>query len=156
PPVTFASTDVRFHPDTYQVEVVGGKSQFGMTFDRYGRRFGCSNRHPVQHIVFNPSDLNRNPHLSFNETVNNVSKIEAQAVVFPISDAATSADFIPDLMGQPHSGTFTAASGVFVYNGSGLTPDHRGDVFIAESAQNLVQRQKMSPDGVSFSSQLVY
>lgn len=156
PPVTFTSSDVRFHPDTYEIEMIGGKSQFGMTFDRYGRRFGCSNRHPVQHIVFHPSDLNRNPYLSFNETVHNVSKVEAEAMVFPISDATTSADFIPDLMGQPHSGTFTAASGVFIYHGSGLTPDHRGDVFIAESAQNLVQRQKMSPDGVSFSSELVY
>ncbi|WP_372639207.1 PVC-type heme-binding CxxCH protein, partial [Fodinibius sp.] len=156
PPVTFTASDVRFHPDTYEVEVVGGKSQFGHTFDSYGRRFGTWNRAPVEHIVFDPSDLNRNPHLSFNETVNEVSKTGGEAVVFPISDAATSADFIPDLMGQSHSGTFTAASGVFVYKGSGLTPEHRGDVFIAESAQNLVQRQKMSPDGVSFSSELVY
>lgn len=156
PPVSFTASDVRFHPETFEVEVVGGKSQFGQTFDRFGRRFGTWNRAPIEHIVFNPSDLNRNPHLSFNQTVNEVSKTGGEAVVFPISDAATSADFIPDLMGQSHSGTFTAASGVFVYNGSGLTPEHRGDAFIAESAQNLVQRQKMYRDGVSFSSELVY
>lgn len=156
PPVTFNASDVRFHPETYEVEVVGGKSQFGQTFDRYGRRFGTWNRAPVEHIVFNPSDLNRNPYLSFNQTVKEVSKVGGEAVVFPISNATTSADYIPDLMGQSHSGTFTAASGVFVYNGSGLAPTHQGDVFIAESAQNLVQRQKMEPDGVSFSSELVY
>ena len=29
-------------------------------------------------------------------------------------------------MGAPHTGTFTSASGVFVYGGTGLTPEHQG------------------------------
>ncbi len=156
PAVKFASSDSRFDPETFEFETTGGRSQFGLTFDAYGRRFGCSNRHPVRHMVMEPWYLKRNPHLLFTETTENVSKVEAEATVFPISGAVTSAEFIPKLIGLSHTGTFTSASGVMIYNGSGLTPAHQGNIFICESAQNLVQRQVISPKGVSFSSALPY
>src|SRR5690606_1000006 len=101
----------RFNPETFEFQVTGGRSQFGLTFDAYGRRFGCSNRHPIMHAVIEPWYLARNKNLLFNETVQNVSKVEAEAVVYPVSRAVTSADFIPKLIGRSHAGTFTAASG---------------------------------------------
>lgn len=156
PPVSYSSADGRFNPETFEFQVTGGRSQFGLTFDVYGRRFGCSNRHPIQHIVVEPWQLQRNENLLFTETVENVSKVDAEARVFPISNASTSADFIPTLIGRSHAGTFTSASGVLIYNGTGLTPDHQGNAFICESAQNLVQRQVVHPNGVSFRSELPY
>lgn len=156
PAVGFASSDSRFNPDTYEFEVTGGRSQYGLTFDAYGRRFGCSNRHPVKQTVLEPWHLSRNPHLLFTETTQNVSKVEAEATVFPISGAVTTAEFIPKLIGLSHTGTFTSASGVMVYNGAGLTPEHKGNLFICESAQNLVQRQIIESNGSSFSSELPY
>ncbi len=152
--VTFKAADGRFHPETFEFEVTGGKSQFGLAIDPYGRRFGTSNRHPVMQVVMEPSYLRRNPMLLFNETVQNVSKVEAEAVVYPISKSVTTADYIPKLIGRSHAGTFTAASGLVVYNGTGLTAAHRGDVFICESAQNLVQRQVMKEDGPAFQSEI--
>ncbi len=154
--VSFSASDGRFNPETFEFETTGGRSQYGLTFDPFGRRFGCSNRHPVQQIVLEPWQLRRNPHLLFTETTENVSKVEAEATVFPISGAITSADFIPKLIGLSHTGTFTSASGVMIFNGTGLTPAHKGNVFICESAQNLVQRQVITPDGVSFKSALPY
>ncbi|HUQ64763.1 MAG TPA: PVC-type heme-binding CxxCH protein [Flavitalea sp.] len=154
--VSFASGDGRFNPDSYEFQVTGGMSQFGLTFDPYGRRFGCSNRHPVQHIVMEPWELRRNSNLTFTETYENVSTSEAEAKVFPISHANTTADYIPTLIGRSHTGTFTSACGVMVFNGTGLTAAHRGNVFICEPAQNLVQRQIMHPQGVSFRSELPY
>lgn len=156
PAVNYTIADGRFNPDTFEFQATGGQSQFGLTFDTYGRRFGCSNRHPIMNTVIEPWYLRRNSNLLFNETVQNVSKAEADAVVFPISHAVTSADFIPKLIGRSHAGTFTAASGLMVFNGSGLTPAHQGNIFICESAQNLVQRQIVQPDGVSFKSDLPY
>lgn len=153
-PVTFKAADGRFHPETFDFQVTGGKSQFGLTIDPYGRRFGTSNRHPVMQTVLEPWHLQRNSMLLFNETVQNVSKVEADAVVYPISKSVTTADYIPKLIGRSHAGTFTAASGLVVYNGTALTPEHRGDVFICESAQNLVQRQVMKEDGSSFQSEI--
>ena len=154
--VSFKQTDGRFNPETFEFQVTGGKSQFGLTFDAYGRRFGCSNRHPIMHSVMEPWFLRRNANLLFNETVQNVSKVEAEATVYPVSHSVTSADFIPKLIGRSHAGTFTAASGLMVFNGSGLTPAHQGNIFICESAQNLIQRQIVSPEGVSFKSKTPY
>ena len=156
PVVEFKQSDGRFNPETFEFQVTGGKSQFGLTFDAYGRRFGCSNRRPIMHSVMEPWYLNRNANLLFNETVQNVSKVEAEATVYPVSHAVTSADFIPKLIGRSHAGTFTAASGLMVFNGTGLTAAHQGNIFICESAQNLIQRQIVHPDGVSFRSETAY
>jgi putative membrane-bound dehydrogenase-like protein len=154
PKVSYQTGDGRFHPETYEFQVTGGKSQFGLSIDPFGRRFGCSNRHPVQHIVIEPNHLTRNPYLLFTETVKNVSPVQEDAVVYPISNAATTADFIPKLIGRSHKGTFTSASGILIYADQALGADHQGNVFICESAQNLVQRQIVQADGVSFQSAL--
>lgn len=154
--VSFTASDSRFNPFTFEFEIVGGKSQFGMAFDAFGHRFGVSNRHPIMQVVIEPHYLNRNPYLPYNQTVKNVSKVAADAVVFPLSNAVTTADFIPRLMGQSHKGTFTAASSTYIYYGKGLPDDHQGNAYIAESAQNLVQRQIVKPEGAAFRSDLAY
>ena len=154
--VSFASGDGRFNPETLEFQVTGGASQFGLVFDPYGRRFGCSNRHPIQHIVLEPWYLQRNPHLLFTDTYENVSKVEADAKVYPISGAITTADFIPKLIGRSHTGTFTAACGLLIFSGTGLTSEHSGNAFICEPAQNLIQRQIVNPKGISFRSELPY
>jgi putative membrane-bound dehydrogenase-like protein len=151
-PVKFSTSDSRFNPLTLDFELTGGQSQYGLTFDDYGRRFACANRHPVWHIVLEPRYLKRNPHLAFSDTVQEVSTVGAQAVVWPISADTTTASFHPSLIGTPHAGTFTAASGVHIHRGDALPEADRGSIFICESAQNLVQRQVRSPRGVTFSS----
>lgn len=152
--VEFTSQDGRFNPDNYKFELTGGNSQFGLTFDAFGRRFGCSNRHPIQQIVMEPWYLNRNPFLPFNESIQNVSKVEGDAVVYPIIDAVTSSDYIPGLIGKSHKGTFTSACSVLIFDGNGMKPEDVGNAFICEPAQNLVQRQKLIPDGATFQSEL--
>ncbi len=152
PPSEFTTSDSRFNPFTLAFELTGGQGQYGLTFDDHGRRFICSNRHPVWHVVLEPRYLKRNPHLAFSGTVQEVSTVGAQAVVWPISADMTTASFHPSLMGTPHAGTFTAASGVHIHRGDALPPDHADSIFICESAQNLVQRQTRSPSGVTFTS----
>ncbi|MPY88804.1 MAG: c-type cytochrome [Luteitalea sp.] len=152
PPVEFAGSDSRFNPFTFEFELTGGKGQFGLTFDDFGRRFICANRHPVWHVVLEPHYLKRNPHLAFSETVHEVSKVGPEAVVWPISADMTTASFHPSLMSTPHAGTFTAASGVHIHRGDALPKDHYGSIFICESAQNLVQRQDRESTGATFTS----
>src|SRR5690606_27988670 len=103
-----------------------------------------------------PRYLKRNPHLLFNESIENVAKAEAEATVFPISNAVTSADFIPMLIRLSHKGTFTSACGLLVYHGTALGHEHAGNAFICEPAQNLVQRQIVQPKGITFQSELPY
>ena len=152
PPVVFSSSDSRYHPHTGAFELVGGQGQFGLTFDDEGRRFICANRHPVWHVVLEPAQLQRNPDLAFSDSVQEVSKVGAEAVVWPLTRDLTTASFHPTLINTPHAGTFTSASGVHIHRGDALPEGHQGGVFIAESAQNLVQRQMREPAGVTFRS----
>jgi putative membrane-bound dehydrogenase-like protein len=152
PATTFTNSDSRFNPFTFEFELTGGRSQYGLTFDDFGRRFTCANRNPVWHVVLEPRYLKRNPHLAFSESVQEVSTVGAHATVWPISRDMTTASFMPSLMGAPHSGTFTAASGVHIHRGDAIPEAQRDSVFICESAQNLVQRQVLSTRGVTFSS----
>ncbi|MBI5766436.1 MAG: c-type cytochrome [Verrucomicrobia bacterium] len=152
--VNFAPADGRFDPDTLAYEVTGGRGQFGLAFDAFGRRFVSSNRHPVLQIVLEPWQLKRNPHLAFALQTQEVSKVEAEAKVWPISGAAVTADFIPNLMNAPHTGTFTSACGVMVFGGTALPAAFQGNVFICEPAQNLVQRQVLRPEGATLRSDL--
>jgi len=152
PAVKFTSSDSRFNPFTHAFELTGGQGQYGLTFDDHGRRFTTSNRRPVMHVVLEPRYLKRNPHLAFSATVQDVSTAGAHASVWPISADMTTASFHPSLLSAPHAGTFTAASGVHIHRGDALPDEHRESIFICESAQNLVQRQIRSPNGVTFTS----
>jgi putative heme-binding domain-containing protein len=101
-------------------------------------------------VVLEPWQLARNPNLAFAQTVQEASKVEAAAAVHPISGASVTADFIPNLMAAPHTGTFTSACAVFVYGGVALSEAYRGNAFVCEPAQNLVQRQIFRAEGASF------
>jgi putative membrane-bound dehydrogenase-like protein len=152
PPVVFGNSDSRFNPITHAFELTGGQSQYGLTFDDQGHRFTCSNRRPVMQVILESRYLQRNPNLAFSQTVEDVSAAGAQAPVWPISGDTTTASFIPGLMSAPHAGTFTAASGVHIHRGDALPADQRESIFICESAQNLVQRQVITANGVTFTS----
>ena len=71
-PAIEINTDSRFNPFTLEIEPVGGRGQFGQTFDDAGNRFHCMNRVHIQHTVIPPRYLARNPNLAFNETVQNL------------------------------------------------------------------------------------
>ncbi|MFZ9747967.1 MAG: PVC-type heme-binding CxxCH protein [Opitutaceae bacterium] len=150
PEVSYAPADARFHPETLEFQVVGGRGQFGLAFDEFGRRFNTSNRHPIQQIVLEPAQLRRNPLFAFSETVQAVSRVEAEAVVWPAARARVTADFIPALLSKPHTGTFTSACGLVVHAGLGLGAERAGSAYICEPAQNLVQRQVLRAEGPTF------
>jgi len=154
--ISFSAADGRFHPETLEFQVRGGKSQFGLAFDAFGRRFGSSNRHPLQHIVIDPDQLSNNPNLLFNKTIEDVSPAEAEGFVYPISKSITTADYIPKLMGLSHQGTFTSACGTLIFESEGLNEAHKGNAFICEPAQNLVQRQSIKNNGATFISERVH
>ncbi|WP_170235702.1 PVC-type heme-binding CxxCH protein [Cyclobacterium qasimii] len=155
-PVSFNGADGRFNPETLEFQLRGGKSQFGLAFDAFGRRYGSSNRHPLQHIVMEPDQLSNNPNLLFNKTIEDVAPAEAEGFVYPISKSITTADYIPKLMGLSHQGTFTSACGTLIFESEGLHEAHKGNAFICEPAQNLVQRQSIKENGATFISERVH
>ena len=151
PPVEFKKSDSRFHPDTYEIEEYPGVGQFGLCFDDYGNKFNCSNRNPLKHVVLHPKYLKRNPHFAFSKFEHDVAPAGTDAICWPISEDTTTAGFHPRLMSTPHAGTFTSACGISIYRGTALPEGFYGSAILCEPAQNLVQRQLLTPDGATFS-----
>ena len=157
PPLKMTS-DVRFHPKTLEVELVDGKSQYGMSFDVFGNRFICMNRVPVQHVVFDSKWLKRNPRLAFSETVQDCNERNAfngingghdGVRLFPISSNITTAD--------GHAGSFSAACGVKVWQGKSLlTPECAAAVFSCDPTGNLVHADRLTAKGATFAASPLY
>ena len=153
PPVVTGRTDFRFRPDGDAWEAADGGSQFGLSFDDFGRRFICYNRVQVQHVVISSKTLRRNPHLASSETVQNcpaetvaepLKGHGAAARLFPISRNVTTAD--------SHAGTFTAACAVTVWRGTGLPESYRGGAFSCDPTGNLVHFDRLEPNGATFAA----
>ncbi len=141
-PVNLEHNDFRFRPGTADFETAGGFGQFGLTFDDYGRRFVCSNRNHIQHVVFHPSELRRNPHLAFTETMHDIPDHGAACKLYPISANTTTA--------ISHSGTFTAACGIMIYRDTALPASFRGSALVCDPTGNLIHRDVLVPSGVTF------
>ena len=149
-PVEFKKSDSRFQPDTYEVEEWPGIGQFGLCFDDFGRKFNVSNRNPLKHVVVHPRYLKRNPYFAFTKVEYDAAPSGTAAICWPISEDTTTAGFHPRLMATPHAGTFTSACGPSIYRGSALPRGFYGSAICCEPAQNLVQRQIITPSGATF------
>lgn len=157
-PAVKISTDARFNPFTLEIEPVGGRGQFGQTFDEAGNRFHCMNRVHIQQTVIAPRHLTRNPNFAPANLVQNVPETMVTdllgganqnfaARLYPISDNLTTAD--------SHAGTFTAACAVHVYRGDALPAEYRGDVLACDPTANLVHRDRLTAVGPTFAARMV-
>jgi putative membrane-bound dehydrogenase-like protein len=148
-PVVFLNrVDGRFRPGTDELSETAGTSQFGQTFDRFGRKFICSNRNHIQQVVLQTHYLKRNPNLAFSQQVEDIPDHEAACRVYPLSANITTAAF--------HAGYITSACGITIYDGTTLPYNYRGDSFTCEPAGNLVHHDVLSPNGVTFIAKRAY
>ena len=146
--------DVRWNPQTGDFEGVDGKSQFGQSFDNFGRRFICMNRLPVQHVVLASRWLARNPRLAFSETVQDCNERGVKTTMkgggdgvrlFPTSRNITTAD--------SHAGSFSAACAITIWRGGALPERYDGAALSCDPTGNLVHADKLVPRGATFSAE---
>lgn len=151
-----ARTDVKFRPDTGELEPVEGKSQFGHAFDDFGNRFACFNRVQVQHAPLPARHLARNPQVIPPGTLQNCSELLPNPLlrggggasrIFPISANVTTAD--------SHAGTYSAACAVHVARGDALPADYVGRAWSCDPTGNLVRSDRLSAAGGSFAARRV-
>jgi putative membrane-bound dehydrogenase-like protein len=156
-PALKMTADVRFHPDTLVVENVDGRSQYGMSFDEYGRRFICMNRLPVQHVVLSSKWLKRNPNLAFSDTVQDCNERSVKTglrgggdgvKLFPVSSNITTAD--------SHAGSFSAACAIHVWHGGVLPEIYRGCALSCDPTGNLIHADKLTPRGATFAAESMF
>jgi putative membrane-bound dehydrogenase-like protein len=144
-PVDPKDSTVRFRPDTFEAEAIGGESQYGHTFDAYGRYFGNDNSHHLWHQVIDARYLQRNPHLLVRRVMHDVPDHGAAAQVFPITKR-------PNFELLTEAGEFTSASAPTLYLGGAFGGEYEGSVFEAEPVHNLVHRDVLAQAGPTFTA----
>ena len=126
--------NIRFKPDTFEIEALSGSSQFGHAFDEFGRHFVLNNTYHARHEVIAARYLNRNPDLPVASATEDISDHGMPAKVYPIVDK-TRFEMLTNV------GEFTSACGLALW---------RGGAFVAEPAHNLAHRDVYSASGATF------
>jgi putative membrane-bound dehydrogenase-like protein len=149
--------DLCFDPRTHLAEPMTGGGQHGMSFNRWGDRFVCSNSDHLQAIVFEERYLHRNPYQSAPGARRSIAVDGPQAEVYRTSQVEPwrvlrtkmrVSGFSPGLIegGGRASGYFTSATGVTIDEG-GLNANF---ALIADVGSNLIHRKRLIPDGVTY------
>ncbi|NQU25148.1 MAG: c-type cytochrome [Candidatus Nealsonbacteria bacterium] len=160
-PVQSRGRDFSFDPRTGELRLESGGSQFGMTFDAWGRKFECSNSAPIEMVMYEDRYIARNPMLVApspllrvwvdGNAIYRTSPLEPWRVVR--TEMRIGGSFSgPVEGGGKAAGYFTAACGVFVYTGDAWPAEYLGNAFVCEGAGNLVHRMRIQPAGVAVSA----
>jgi putative membrane-bound dehydrogenase-like protein len=160
PGVELAARDFWFDPRTYDFGFEAGGAQYGMSFDDYGRKFGCSNSDHLQFWVYDDRYAGRNPFYSLPAARQSIAADGGAAEVFRISPDEPwriirtrwrIAGVVRGVVegGGRVSGYFTGATGTMVYRGDAYGADFAHNTFTGDAGGQLVHRKKLSADGVS-------
>lgn len=142
--VVLGQYDLRIRPDEGLLERVSGKTQFGRNRNDAGDWFGCNNSNPVWHFVLDQADLARNPRFSPPSPIVHLPEIPGNAPIFPAS-------VTHERFNDFHTANYiTSACGAMIYRATLLPDSYQNSAFVAEPVHNLVHRQVLRPDGVTF------
>ena len=133
---------VRFQPDRNGLEYLSGRSQFGHTFDEWGRYFTVDNSNHARQEVIGARYLARNDFLMLPSAMVNASDHGSAARVFPISEN-------PRVELLTEFGQFTSACGLTRYLGGVFPDEYRRASFVAEPVHNLVHVDFWSEEGAT-------
>lgn len=160
--VELGGKDFWFNPLTHEFGLEGGGAQYGMSFDNYGRKFGCSNSDHLQYWVYDEKYANRNPYYQMPPSRQSIAADGGAAEVFRISPDEPwriirtrwrIAGVVKGVVegGGRVSGYFTGATGTTIYRGDAYGPEFVNNSFTGDAGGQLVHRKiiKPSADGIS-------
>ncbi|MBI3850151.1 MAG: VCBS repeat-containing protein [Verrucomicrobia bacterium] len=138
--------DFRFKPDGGSFETVEGQTQFGRHRDDWGNWFGNNNPTWLWHYFLPDHYLSRNSHLAVRSTMHYLANYPHNTAAFAISRPMQRFNF-PDMVN-----TVTSANSPTPYRDELFGPEFATSVFASEPANNLIHREVLEPDGVTFKS----
>lgn len=162
PPVSVQGADFRFRLDRSLFEPAAGPGQFGIAMDDWGNRFITSNTTHVRHVVFPWRYLRRNPFLVAGKPALDISDHGQPLVrIFPLTRPQRWRRVRTRMRQQRYQdnkldrvehagGYFSGAAGGTIYGGDLFPEAFRGNLFTGDVSANLVHRDLIRPDGVSF------
>ena len=160
--VELGGKDFWFDPITLEFGLEVGGAQYGMSFDNYGRKFGCSNSDHLQYWVYDDKYANRNSYSPMPPAKQSIAVDGGAAEVFRLSPDEPwriirtrwrIAGVVKGAVegGGRVSGYFTGATGTTLYRGDAYGPDFVNNSFTGDAGGQLVHRKiiKPSADGIS-------
>ncbi len=144
--ISIGGRDIRFRPDTGELEAVSAESQFGRRRDDWGNWFGNNNPTWLWHVTLPEHYLRRNPRLAVKSVRHVLANYENSTRVFPASAAMVRPN-------QPWSlNHVTSACSPCPYRDDLFGPDFAMSVFVSEPVHNAVHREVLASDGSGFTS----
>jgi len=136
--------DFRFHPQTGEFQLQAGRAQYGRWRDDFGNWFANNNSNLGWHYFLEDRYLARNPQLAVRTLKQDLNRNGTR--LYPVSAPV-------HRLNQPTSiNTLTSGCNLMPYRDDLFGADYASSVFICEPANNLVHREVLVPDGVSFTS----
>lgn len=145
--VDIRGRDFRFQPDTGAFEAIAGQTQFGRHRDDWGNWFGNNNPNWLWHYYLPEHYLARNPYLAVRSTRRMLANYANSTQALAISQGTQRFNW-PDMVN-----TVTSANSAMPYRDDLFGEAFATSVFISEPANNLIHREILEADGVSFRSQ---
>jgi len=138
--------DFRFRPDTGEFETQSGQTQFGRHRDDWGDWFGNNNAEGSWHYFIPEQYIARNPESAPRDTKQVMPDYPDYTRIYPVSRVMQRFDSNEDV------NHLTSANSTSPYRDDLFGPDFATSYFVSDPAYNLIHREILEPDGVSFSS----
>ncbi|MFH1301062.1 MAG: neutral/alkaline non-lysosomal ceramidase N-terminal domain-containing protein, partial [Planctomycetota bacterium] len=141
--VNVTNRDFRFHPETGVLEPVSGRTQQGRVRDDWGNWFGCRNGSLCVYYPVNESYYQKNPFVVSPPPEVSIPRGNGANQLYPVGELVQF--HLSGQRGQP-----TSACGLGLYRDRQLGNAFYGNAFVCEPVNQLVHRQVIHPEGVTF------
>ena len=141
--IAIGSHDFRFRPDTGEVRLTSGPSQYGRVRDDFGNWFGVQNSQPLWHYVLPYEKMKRN------DKVPSIDPRKQLRTPIP-PRVYTAKPPQKRFHGFDHAGHYTSACGICIYRDDILFSREKTHAFTCEPFHNLVQHHVLERSGTSF------
>ncbi len=145
-PVPLRGHDFRCQPDAGLFEPVAGQTQYGRHRDDWGNWFGNNNPTWLWHYFLPEHYLARNPQLAIKTTRQMLANYPESTRCFPISRT------FQRFNDPAQFNHVTSGNSATPYRDELFGADFATSIFISEPVHNLIHREVLEPDGVTFKS----
>lgn len=144
--INISGLDFRFQPDDGAFEAQAGQAQYGRHRDDWGNWFSIDNTSPGWHYFLPIEYLSRNPFLPAGSTRQVMANYPDATRLYPVSR-------LTQRFNDPNTeGHFTSANSIMPYRDDLFGPDFAASYFVSEPVHNLIHRENLVLDGVSFAA----
>ena len=138
--------DFRVQPDEGRIETVAGQTQYGRHRNDWGDWFGNNNPTWLWHYYLSEEYLVRNPNLAVRNTKRMLANYPDSTHAFPASRT------LQRFNDPAQANHVTSGNSPTPYRDELFGPEFANSVFISEPVHNLIHREVLERDGVSFKS----